>query len=148
MNKNNIYNEDFLLNRVYDMINNNELLKKKSKIILKRPTIIRQNKKTFITNFGDICNKVNRSEIDIKNYFDSELITIEKLSRKASITQTGILVITGIFQNNQIENILLEYIKKFVICFECSSSNTELIKENRILFLKCNSCKSNKGLIL
>jgi translation initiation factor 2 beta subunit (eIF-2beta)/eIF-5 len=34
----------------------------------------------------------------------------------------------------------------YVVCKECSSNKTELIKKDRVQFLKCNKCLSEKSI--
>lgn len=134
-----LYNTKFLLDRLYielgDHLNSNK------KLSIDKPEIASANKKTYINNFKIICSRINRSIDEVKNYFDKELNT------PTSINQDGALVITGIFKQNGIIKVLGNYIKEYVTCKECFSCDTEIIKENRITFLKCNKCLSKKSLI-
>jgi translation initiation factor 2 subunit 2 len=36
------------------------------------------------------------------------------------------------------------YAKEFVICSECKKPDTELTKENRLMFIKCLACGAKK----
>lgn len=128
-----------LLDRLYD-----ELAKKttpsNNKLTIDAPIVACANKRTYVSNFAIICNKLNRKESDILQYFTEELNTA------ISIDQNGCLIICGIFKQAGIQKIFGNYIKEYIICKECHSYNTELIKENRITFLSCNKCLSKKAL--
>jgi translation initiation factor 2 subunit 2 len=134
----NVYGMEFLINRMYDELD--EIKKSRTKLVLAKPKVNRSNRKTVITNFRSICIKLNRREVDVQSFYEKEL------QKKTSIDQNGILLISGNFKDCGIQNVLMCYIKNYVLCTECSSNNTELIKENRILQLNCKSCKSKKAI--
>ena len=135
----NIYDLDYLLDRTYEELE--QTMNKKTKATIPKPDVSSANKRTFISNFRNICAKLNRNEIDIKNFYDVELRT------KSSIDKEGNLIIHGMFQPKGIQKILLGYIKSFIVCPECNATDTLLNKENRINFLTCNICLSKKALI-
>lgn len=136
----NTYPTDFLIDRLYTELE--YLLKSDTKISVEKPQVSSANKKTFISNFRNICSKLNRTEEDIRLFFEKELNT------NVTINQDGALVITGIFKQPGIIHVMTNYIKEYVSCKECKSCDTNLIKENRILFLKCNKCLSKKALLV
>jgi|AntRauTorckE6833_2_1112554.scaffolds.fasta_scaffold14771_2 translation initiation factor 2 subunit 2 len=137
----NTYNTYDLLDKVYDELEKNEKVKNRSKMVLTRPEVSRANRKTFVVNFREICKKLNRTEMELQKFFDDEL------RKKSSIDVNGVLIIqASSFQQNAIQSILVSYIKNYVLCKECSSNDTKLLKENRILFLECNICKSKKAI--
>lgn len=133
------YNNIFLVDRLYNELSN--LQNSNKKLILDKPEINSANKKTFIRNFKEICNKLNRKVNDVQDYFAKELATT------VSLNQDGALVITGIYKQAGITKILSSYIKSHVTCKECNSCDTEIIKESRLTFLKCNKCLSKKAFI-
>ncbi len=135
-----IYSLNYLVDRAYEKLNENDRFANKSKMILEKPNVTFANKKTTVGNFRSICNKIKRKELDVKNFFDSEL------SAKTSIDGSGALIACGRFRQDGIHKILVRYIKEFVICKECTSPNTEITKENRITYLACNQCLSNKAI--
>lgn len=134
------YKVEYLIDRIY-----NELevhLNSSKKISIEKPQVSIANKKTFIANFRNICTKLKRKEEDVRLFFEKELNTT------VTINQDGALIITGMYKQPGIINVMTNYIKEYVTCKECGSCDTELIKENRILFVKCNRCLSKKALIL
>lgn len=137
MDDNPNYTIEYLVDRLY-----NELEKQnvnQQKVILDKPIIKVENKKTCIVNFTNICIKLNRNANDVEQYFKKEMNVV------TSINAAGGLMITGIYRENQIIKIFTSYIQDFVKCKECSSCDTEIIKENRITYNKCNKCKSKKA---
>lgn len=133
------YSNNFLIDRLYIELSNYQNFSKK--LILDKPEISSANKKTYVGNFKGICNKLNRKVNDVQDYFAKELATT------VSLNQDGALVITGVFKQVGIIKILNTYIKNYVTCKECNSCDTEIIKENRIAFLKCNKCLSKKAFV-
>ena len=132
-----IYSTEFLVTRLYDELNSNK--SKANKLILSRPEVVILNKKTFVKNFCDMCKMLNRSEIEVQQYFSDELM------KKTSIDSKGGLVVWGIFRQRAIESIIKNYIQYYVTCKECGSSSTNLIKESRISYLACDKCLSKKA---
>jgi len=132
------YTLDETLNRAYDelsKINNPSM-----KIMIEKPLVNFVNRKTHVSNFGNICHKLNRKMDDVHKYFNDEL------SISSTIDSTGCLIITGRFKQVDITKIFTDYIKEYVSCKECLSCDTILVKENRILFMHCNKCLSRKAL--
>lgn len=133
------YNTEYLLDRIYNLISEQKNITDSTKLIMTKPEVVCENKKTYVKNFNKICYKLNREVSDIKKFFEEELL------KKSSINSEGSLIIGGIFRQKQIQSILLSYIKQCVICKECNSTNTILFKEERVLYLECKRCKSKKA---
>lgn len=133
------YSNNFLIDRLYIELGNHQNSGKK--LLLDKPEISSANKKTFIRNFKEICNKLNRKVNEVQDYFTKELATT------ISLNQDGVLIITGVYKQSGIIKILSTYIKNYVTCKECNSCDTEIIKESRITFLKCNKCLSKKAFV-
>ena len=133
------YTDNFLLDKLYSELES--LTTPNKKISIEKPEVSSANKRTFVANFRNICNKLNRKEEDVRTFFETELKTA------VTINQDGALVITGNYKQNGIMTILTNYMKEYVICKQCSSCDTELIKENKILFLTCNKCLSNHAIV-
>lgn len=128
-----LYDDDFMLSRLITSINQTC---QPIKII--PPQIEKKNRKTFIFNYDAFCTSVRRDRQNIKTYLESEL------SVESSITEAGMLIIDKVFDPKRISEILEQYIKEFISCREvkCRSNNTHVVKEDRINFLICESCRS------
>lgn len=132
------YTDNFLLEKLYTELE--QVITPSKKISIEKPEVSSANKRTFIANFRGICDKLNRKEEEVRIFFETELKT------GVTINQDGALVITGNYKQNGIMTILTNYMKEYVICKQCSSCDTVLIKENKILFLVCNKCLSKHAI--
>jgi len=75
-------------------------------------------------------------------YFNSFLAEV---ASTGSVDGNGRLLIKGKFQQKHIERILRHYILEYVQCHTCKSLETKLHKENRLLFMKCDTCQSTRS---
>ncbi len=62
-----------------------------------------------------------------------------ELAAPASI-QAGKLVLVGKIGNEKINQKVEAYAREFVICKECGKPDTELVKQQRFLFVRCSAC--------
>lgn len=130
--------EEFLLNRLYDAIGANGL---KGKIVMPRPVSSIKNKKTFLENYMEIKEKIEKEHVtSFCDFLKNEL------SADASVNGENQLCITGIFRNASFEKLIKDYCIKFVQCKSCKSGNTKTIKERKIVYLVCENCKSKIGI--
>ncbi len=129
------YTYDSLLNRVYEQI---EELSQPKKIKVKPPIINKKGKKTYWSNFTEICKILNRDIEHVKGFLFAEL------GCGGSIDGVGGLNIDGKYQQIQIENMIKKYIKEYIICNTCKSPNTNFVKDARVTFLTCSQCKSQR----
>jgi len=132
------YTYDELLNRVFNIIkekNPDMITGEKKKFVMKPPQVARVGtKKTSFSNFADICKLLRRQEKHLLNFLLAELGTSGSLDIQKQLT------IKGRFQQKQIENVLRRYIKEYVTCHTCRSPDTNMVKEERLFFLKCENC--------
>ncbi len=110
-----------------------------SKLIVPLPVIELSTTNTYWKNVKTILKKINRPPEHFIEHVRKELNTGEWQQSKSD----GIVLI-GKFNITQITHITQSYIKKYVMCNICNSSNTifEKNKDLRILFLLCNKCNS------
>lgn len=132
------YMYEELLTRVFNIMrekNPDMITGEKRKFVMKPPQVNRiGTKKTSFSNFAEICKLLRRQEKHLLNFLLVELGTSGSLDINKQLT------IKGKFQQKQIENVLRRYIKEYVTCHTCRSPDTILIKEERLFFLKCESC--------
>eukprot|EP01120_Amphizonella_sp_Union-15-10_P014186 TRINITY_DN679_c0_g1_i1.p1 TRINITY_DN679_c0_g1~~TRINITY_DN679_c0_g1_i1.p1 ORF type:complete len:222 (-),score=49.68 TRINITY_DN679_c0_g1_i1:75-740(-) len=93
--------------------------------------------RTSWTNFVLNCKSLNRPPDHVVSFVLIELGTTGSLSG-----DNQQLIMKGRFRPQILESVLKKYIKSYVTCATCSSPNTELTKENRILFKRCLDCGS------
>lgn len=132
-----IYPTDMLLKRLYTELGNRQNVTKSR---LDIPEVSYINRKTVFANFHRLCEQIKRSELDVKQFFADEL------GCTTSVDQNGVLILTGKFNQHQLQTVFGNYIRQYVQCQNCKKYDTCLIKENRIKFVVCNVCKSHRGL--
>jgi translation initiation factor 2 subunit 2 len=135
-----LYTTEFCLNRVYEKLENGRIDSNKFKV--KKAKMIVRDKKTFIINFAELCLAFRRDENTVKAFID------KYLQEKTSINENNVLIINNMYKQKQIDDMFIEYMKTYVICQQqkCGSGNTELVREDRLLYLKCNTCNSKKSI--
>jgi translation initiation factor 2 subunit 2 len=108
-------------------------------LIIPPPAVSRKGKKTTFANFTVICEKLKRTQDHVKQYICSEE------SMEASIDGEGALILSGRVTVNVIERLIRAYVSTYVKCAVCGSKETQLEKNNRLLFLKCSSCTASRS---
>jgi len=137
------YTYETLLNRLYTNFQDDNIHIVKTKNTLKLPIVHRiSSKKTGWVNFKECCTSIGREQTNILNYLISELST------EANIDGNGVLLIRGIYNQKNIENVLRKFIINFVQCNVCKSLETNNKKDSntRLNFLECSACKSRRSL--
>lgn len=129
------YDYSELLSRIVDLNPENTSDHKTTRV---PPPILGRigTKKTSFTNVKEICDKIHRSPDHLMSFLSVELGT------ETSINNSQEIILKGRFQQTQIENVLKQYIREYVICKTCKSPDTEMQKENRINFIQCHQCHS------
>lgn len=135
---------DELLTRLFSyMRENSKFLAAPKSLIIKPPRVSRVGtKKTCFVNFSEICQSLHRSCKHLMDFLLAELAT------DGSIDSNSQLIIKGRFNQRQIEEVLLKYIKDYVKCRSCKMFNTVLQKSDRLLFIACNQCDSTRTVSL
>jgi len=92
-----------------------------------------QGNRTVISNFHQIASTLRRDTEHLIKYLSKELGAPMELSKTALLVGTKM---PAWRINEKIEM----YTKDFVICSVCKKPDTQLIKESRVLFIKCSAC--------
>lgn len=91
-------------------------------------------------NLIELSTHLKRDSDHLQKFIMNELLT------SGSLNSEGRLFLKGKFSKNQIQEILRDYIEMFVICKSCYKlDETELIKKNKLIFVKCNSCLAERS---
>lgn len=102
--------------------------------------IVRKNKTTVFANFDSYPKILKRNADHIGKYIQSEMGT------DYTINANGQMIIQGIYKENKIESVFKKYIREFVCCRQCKGLYTDLLKEEGITFLQCNTCFARTSL--
>lgn len=103
---------------------------------LPRASVQISGKHTAIRNFSEIAKAIRRDPQHIAKYLFKELAV------PGSAGDT--LELQGKFNSEQINRRLEDYVKEFVICSECGKPDTQLVKQDRLWFLKCEACGAKR----
>jgi translation initiation factor 2 subunit 2 len=98
-----------------------------------KPRSITIGMKTFIRNFKDICDALNRDPHHLLRYLSREMATAGTLSGSRAVFQ-------GRFRYDTIERLVQHYTVVFVTCPVCKRPDTKIVKEKRLSFMVCEAC--------
>jgi translation initiation factor 2 subunit 2 len=92
-----------------------------------------EGKKTILTNFSQIASYIRRNPEHFQKFMMRELA--------ASGQKEGDrLVLNMTVPSAKINQKVEQYVKEFVLCEQCGKPDTELVKEDRLSFIKCLAC--------
>ncbi len=92
-----------------------------------------EGKKTIITNLFQICSHIRRNPEHFQKFMIKELAVSGQREGDRVILNMNV---PSLKINQKVE----QYVKEFVICKECGKPDTELLKEDRLSFVKCLAC--------
>jgi len=138
-----LFEYEELLQRVHDIIEaKHSGLGVKEKYTLQPPQITRVGaKKTGWVNFVSICESMKRSPDHLMAYVFAEL------GVDGTMAGEGQFILKGRFYPRNIESLLRKYIREYVMCGMCRSTDTELVKDQatRLHNIKCRACHATKS---
>ncbi|WP_462273637.1 translation initiation factor IF-2 subunit beta, partial [Methanohalophilus sp.] len=88
-------------------------------------------------NFAQIRSVLNRDADHLMKYLTRELGTAGKVEGGKAIFQ-------GKFPVQAIKSNISAYADEYVICSECNRPDTELVKVDRVLMMKCAACGAHR----
>ncbi len=103
------------------------------------PDVIYSGNKTIITNFSKIASQLRREKKHIAKYLFKEL------AAPGDVGQSELVILSRI-PRNMIRKKVESYVKEYVLCPQCGKPDTKIIKEGRIVYLKCEACGARKFL--
>ncbi|OGM01848.1 translation initiation factor IF-2 subunit beta [Candidatus Woesearchaeota archaeon RBG_13_36_6] len=92
-----------------------------------------QGNRTIISNFNQIAAALRREPEHLLKYVLKELATPGEIKKKGVIFGRKVSA-------SMINEKIQQYAKDFVICKECKRPDTKLVKEERVLFIRCLAC--------
>lgn len=92
-----------------------------------------EGKKTILTNFLQITSHLRRPVEHFQKFLLKELATQGHLEGER-------LILNNKIPSAKINQKIEEYTNEFVLCGECKKPDTEIIKEDRLSFLRCLAC--------
>jgi len=95
--------------------------------------------KTLLHNFKEISDILVRDQSHLLKFLSSELAT-------AGVIEGGRAIFQGRFEQRTLMRLINLYIDKYVICPVCSRPDTQIVKENRLFFKKCDACGARSSI--
>ena len=89
--------------------------------------------RTVISNFHQIAATLGRPVEHLLKYI------LKELAAPGDLKSTALIVGTKI-PASRINEKVQQYVKDLVICSECNRSDTKLVKEDKVMFVKCSVC--------
>jgi len=121
-----------LLERALEKLADKDIVKRE-RFEIPRVSVIREGARTTLKNFSQIARTLNRSEEHLYKYIVKSLGT-------AGFIDNGRLILQGKFTENEIQKEIDDYVRLYVLCRECNSPDTEFVKEERVLMIRCLAC--------
>ena len=92
-----------------------------------------QGNRTVISNFVQISSVIRRDVNHLLKYILKELATPGEIKNNVLIIGRKV---SAVMINDKID----KYVKEFVLCKECKKPDTKLVKEEKVVFVKCQAC--------
>ena len=92
-----------------------------------------QGNRTIISNFNQIAGILRREPEHLLKFVLKELATPGEIKKTAVIIGRKVSA-------SAINEKIQKYADEFVLCHECKKPDTQLIKEDKIMFIKCLAC--------
>ncbi|WP_094226727.1 translation initiation factor IF-2 subunit beta [Methanolobus psychrotolerans] len=108
-----------------------------ARFVIPEPKIMVEGKTTILDNFNNIADVVNRDPDHLMKYLTREMGTAGKIDGMRAIFQ-------GRFSKEQFQSNIEAYVEEFVMCSECGRPDTQLMKMDRIIVLKCSACGAHR----
>ena len=125
------FDYDSLLQTAYEALP--ETVKSAERFEIPKVDVINEGKTTIIRNFIEVCEKIRRDPKEVLKFLLKELGTAGDIEGRRAIFKSKI-------SEASIQSRFNSYVETYVICSECGRPDTELIRIDRVLMLKCDAC--------
>lgn len=92
-----------------------------------------EGNKTILTNLPQIASQLRRDIYHLLKFLLKELATSGAIKGNRTILQRKI-------SSAKINEKIVDYVKEFVLCKECQKPDTEILKQDRFMFVHCLAC--------
>ena len=96
-----------------------------------------EGKTTDLENFVEIAGIVRRDQEHLMKYLLGELGTAGKIDGNRAI-------FNGKFESTLVNSLIRSYVEDYVICSECGKPDTRLVKDDRVMILRCDACGGHR----
>ena len=107
------------------------------RFIVPEASVTIEGKTTILDNFAEIADVVRRDQDHLMKYLLGELGTAGKIDGTRAI-------FNGKFEPALVNGLIRSYVDDYVICSECGKPDTRLVKDDRVLLLRCDACGGHR----
>lgn len=107
------------------------------RFVVPEPRVLVEGKTTILDNFSNIADVFNRDPDHLMKYLTRELGTAGKIEGSRAVFQ-------GRFTKDMVRSNIDAYVEEYVICSECGRPDTQLVKVDRVLMLRCSACGGHR----
>ena len=127
-----------MIDDVYTELGENETYD----LVIPPPIIEKSTTKINWKNIKDFLKITKTPPDHLFSYIEKHIN--EKISWFSNSMSDGLLIFNKKIKPSEISNIMIKYIKEFVICKNCNNSDTIMQKDSTIRKwkIRCNKCKS------
>lgn len=129
------FDYEALLDRAREKIPDN--ISSKSRWKLPEPQILIEGSNTIFRNFNEVVSMMDRDDNHVYQYILNDLGTSG--SRDGPRAR-----FKGRIPPKRIKKTIVNYVNSYIICNQCSSPDTNFIKEDRTTLLKCQACGATR----
>ncbi|KAI6661799.1 hypothetical protein LOD99_9806 [Oopsacas minuta] len=94
--------------------------------------------RTVLPNLHDIAKALERPSVYLLKFFGHEVGTQTQMEKQSP--QEIRYIINGIHSASKLQDILHHFVKRFVLCSECSNPETDLFVKNDRITMNCKAC--------
>ena len=97
-----------------------------------------QGNKTIVSNFNQIAGVLRRDPEHLLKF------VLKELAAPGEIVNNGVIIgrkVSAASINEKID----KYVREFVICDSCKKPDTQLLSENKMIFIKCLACGAKQS---
>lgn len=94
---------------------------------------------TTLKNLKSIADDLGRDPDHLMKYLLNELGTAGNREDSRGVFQ-------GKFKEDEVQERINRYTEEFVLCNECKRPDTNLVKEGRVMLLKCEACGARSSI--
>jgi len=127
-----LYDYEWLLERAYQTMPKRPV-QRRERLSVPKPEIMISGRRTFITNFNQICDLLNRDPRLVLRFLLKELGAPGEVRESYAVIQ-------GEIKPRIITALMERFVRDYVICPVCKSPDTMLVKERKAMFIKCMAC--------
>ncbi len=120
-----------MLDRAYKKLPEKSL--KQERFEIPKLDVLIQGSKTIVANYSKAMDELHRDKKHAMKYFSSQVASAVNIDGNR-------LMIKGVFSRSELQGILEDYIKKYILCKECSRPDTKMTEHKGIKMLKCDAC--------